>query len=120
MFNSELTKKHLVAFILTVLILVVIYLIRPFPEVPKKDEIKDYPIYFDQDISGKIDNSLVFRGRCYITLSSGQKMRLPWANNVISDFSLWEYLEVGDSIKVKSDTIYLIKDRSIFKFKIIE
>ena len=105
---------------LLIVILGIVYIIDPFPEFPSKASIKSYPVYFNQKLSGLIDSSLTYRGRCYITLKTGQKLRLPWAKNTKSDLGIWEYLEIGDSIQIRSDTIYLIKDQSELIFRIIE
>jgi hypothetical protein len=121
MFSDELNIKHLIALLIIITILVIVYIIDPFPPVPPSSkEIKTYEKYYGQQFKGRVEKSFIFQGRAHVILTTGEKMRLPWADQINNKFGISDYLENGDSIQIKADTIILIKDKSVLFFKIIE
>jgi hypothetical protein len=121
MLNYELNRKHLISLIIIIITLVIVYIIDPFPSIPPSNkEIETYAKYYGQTKNGQIEELFIYQGRAHIVFTTGEKMRLPWADHISNKYGISDYIEKGDSIQIKSDTIYLIKDQTELIFRIIE
>lgn len=106
--------------IIIVIILFIFFILDPFPSVPTSTELQHYTFYSGQQISSRVIDVKIFQGRCYITLSNGEKIQFPWVETKNSDLGLWECLKDGDSIFVKENhnTLYLYHGGEIIEFSI--
>lgn len=104
-----------------IIVLIIYFTIKDSNEI--KNLYNEYKLVDKKyKIEGKIDNLLVNKGVCFVTIDSKKILFKTSANFMYDDVYLDMVLEIGDHIKKNSnsDTLIITKNNKEYYFKIGE